>query len=195
MIINWIWISMMIPVHSRSTSVIKPQTSISYSLCFCDTCNIRDLIIGISIPSSISLPTLPFTRSRDIPSPWPSHMLQHWMKSHRVGLEYLSVTRKNKSRSWCIRLNIDNLVLWKKLWAIIVTGKMKFTLWRFIHDCLPSDQQLRHRKIPVSDQIVYTMDIRSRLQCYTYDLRSFCQGYMDDIEAFLPGETSQEELY
>jgi hypothetical protein len=33
----------------------------------------------ISIPSSISLPKLLFTPSRDIPSPWPSHMLQHWM--------------------------------------------------------------------------------------------------------------------
>jgi hypothetical protein len=55
------------------------QTSMSYSFCFCDTCNIWDLIIGISIPSSILLPTLLFTRSRDIPSPWPSHMLQHWM--------------------------------------------------------------------------------------------------------------------
>jgi hypothetical protein len=56
-----------------------PQMSMSYSLCFCDTCNIRDLIVGISIPSSISLPTLLFTRSRDILSPRPSHMLQHWM--------------------------------------------------------------------------------------------------------------------
>jgi hypothetical protein len=36
--------------------------------CFYDTCNIQDLIIGIIIPSSISLPTLPFTHFRDIPS-------------------------------------------------------------------------------------------------------------------------------
>jgi hypothetical protein len=42
----------------------------------------------------------------DIPSPWTSHMLQHWMKSHRVGPKYLSVMRKNKYRSWCICLNI-----------------------------------------------------------------------------------------
>jgi hypothetical protein len=41
--------------------------------------NIRGLIVGIFIPSSISLPTLPFARSRDIPSLWPRHMLQHWM--------------------------------------------------------------------------------------------------------------------
>jgi hypothetical protein len=35
----------------------------SYSFCFYGTCNIWDLIVGIFIPSSISLPTLPFTRS------------------------------------------------------------------------------------------------------------------------------------
>jgi hypothetical protein len=29
----------------------------SYSLSFCDTCNVRDLIIGATIPRSISLPT------------------------------------------------------------------------------------------------------------------------------------------
>jgi hypothetical protein len=39
-------------------------------------------------------------------TPWPSDMLQHWIKSHRVGLKYLLVMWKNKSRSWCIRLNI-----------------------------------------------------------------------------------------
>jgi hypothetical protein len=33
-------------------------------------------------------------------------MLQHWMKSHQVGPEFISVTRKNKSRFWCTRLNI-----------------------------------------------------------------------------------------
>jgi hypothetical protein len=34
-----------------------------YSLCFYDTCNIQDLIVSISIPSSFSLPILTFTRS------------------------------------------------------------------------------------------------------------------------------------
>jgi hypothetical protein len=53
----------MIPVHSRRSFVVEPQTSIYYSICFCDTCNIRDLILGITIPSSISLPILSFTRS------------------------------------------------------------------------------------------------------------------------------------
>jgi hypothetical protein len=50
-------------VFTRMTFVVEPQTSMSYSHCFSDTCNIRDLIVGISIPSSISLPILPFTRS------------------------------------------------------------------------------------------------------------------------------------
>jgi hypothetical protein len=63
MIINGIWISLMIHVYSRGTFIIELQTLMSYSLCFCDTCNIRDLIVGISISSSILLPTLPFTRS------------------------------------------------------------------------------------------------------------------------------------
>jgi hypothetical protein len=43
--------------------VVEPQMSMFHSLCFCDTCNIRDLIVGISRPSSISLSTLSFTRS------------------------------------------------------------------------------------------------------------------------------------
>jgi hypothetical protein len=60
---QWIWISLMIPVYSRRTFVVEPQTPMSYFLCFCDSCNIRDLIIRITIPSSISLLILPFTRS------------------------------------------------------------------------------------------------------------------------------------
>jgi hypothetical protein len=50
-------------VFTWRTFVIEPQMLMSYSFCLCDTCNIRGLIVGISIPSSISLPTLPFTRS------------------------------------------------------------------------------------------------------------------------------------
>jgi hypothetical protein len=39
--------------------------------------------------------------------------------------------------------------LWKKLWSIKAPGKMKITLWRLAHDCLPSGTQLRRRNIPV----------------------------------------------
>jgi hypothetical protein len=53
--------AIMIPVHSRRTFIVELQTPMSYSLCFSDTCNIRDLIVDI-IPSSISLPILAFTR-------------------------------------------------------------------------------------------------------------------------------------
>jgi hypothetical protein len=49
----------------------------------------------------------------------------------------------------------DNSRLWKKLWAIKVPGKMKITLWRFIHDCLASGHQLKHRHIQASDDCVY----------------------------------------
>jgi ribonuclease HI len=37
---------------------------------------------------------------------------------------------------------------WKKLWAISALGKMKITLWRFAHDCLPSGRPM----------IVYTVN-------------------------------------
>jgi hypothetical protein len=79
MIINRIWISVMIPMYSHEGTLSLPQMLMSYSFCFYYTCNIWDLIIGIFIPGSISLPTLPFSRSHDIPSSWPSHMLQHCM--------------------------------------------------------------------------------------------------------------------
>jgi hypothetical protein len=100
---------------------------------FCDTCNIRDLIVDIFIPSSISLPTFPF-----IPSPWPCHMLQHWMKSHRVGLEYLSITRINKSHSWCIRLNILH---WKPKRHLF---SHRITEWRLIQSKLPLEVVIKH---------------------------------------------------
>jgi hypothetical protein len=78
---------MTIHVHSRSSFIVEPQTSMSYSLCFCDTCNIRDLIIGITIPSLILLPILPFTRSvifhhRDLDTCYNiSYNLAEWAQS------------------------------------------------------------------------------------------------------------------
>jgi ribonuclease HI len=41
--------------------------------------------------------------------------------------------------------------LWKKLWNIKAPGKMKITLWRLAHDCLPSGFQLRQRNIPAEE--------------------------------------------
>jgi hypothetical protein len=49
----------------------------------------------------------------------------------------------------------EDAILWKKLWAITAPGKMKFTLWRFAHDCLPSGKQLVHRHIPAVDACVF----------------------------------------
>jgi hypothetical protein len=47
---------------------------------------------------------------RDIRSPWPSHMLQHWMNLIEWARSIFPSRGKNKSRSWCIRLN---LLHWK----------------------------------------------------------------------------------
>jgi hypothetical protein len=40
---------------------------------------------------------------------------------------------------------------WKNLWSIKAPPKMKIVLWRFAHNCLPTGQQLRMRKIPADD--------------------------------------------
>jgi hypothetical protein len=37
---------------------------------------------------------------------------------------------------------------WKKLWAIQCPNKMKVTLWRMAHNCLPTGSQLQMRSIP-----------------------------------------------
>jgi hypothetical protein len=42
-------------------------------------------------------------------------------------------------------------VLWKAVWTIKAPEKMKVVLWRIIHDCLPTGQQLVHRHIPADD--------------------------------------------
>jgi hypothetical protein len=44
----------------------------------------------------------------------------------------------------------DDSRLWKSLWAIKAPGKMKITLWRLAHDCLPCGHQLQIRQIPAS---------------------------------------------
>jgi hypothetical protein len=49
----------------------------------------------------------------------------------------------------------DDAMNWKALWAIRAPGKMKITLWRFAHDCLPSGHQLQHRHIPASPNCIH----------------------------------------
>jgi hypothetical protein len=46
-------------------------------------------------------------------------------------------------------------VMWKKLWNIKAPGKMKVTLWRMAHDCLPTGHQLQRRHIPASVSCVF----------------------------------------
>ncbi|KAK1602970.1 hypothetical protein QYE76_018463, partial [Lolium multiflorum] len=49
----------------------------------------------------------------------------------------------------------DNSKIWKKLWASKAPGKMKITLWRFAHDCLPCGHQLQKRHVPTPSTCVY----------------------------------------
>jgi hypothetical protein len=44
---------------------------------------------------------------------------------------------------------------WKAIWKINAPNKMKIHLWRFVHDCLPSGVQLRHRHVPASDACIF----------------------------------------
>jgi hypothetical protein len=44
--------------------------------------------------------------------------------------------------------NVDlETKMWKAVWAIQAQNKMKITLWRIIHDCLPTGHQLQQRHI------------------------------------------------
>src|SRR5207247_915809 len=49
----------------------------------------------------------------------------------------------------------DDTKRWRTLWSTKAPGKMKITLWRFAHDCLPCGQQLQRRHIPVSSLCVF----------------------------------------
>jgi hypothetical protein len=49
----------------------------------------------------------------------------------------------------------DDTKLWKSLWAIKASGKMRITLWRFAHNCLPSGQQLQRRNILASISCIH----------------------------------------
>jgi hypothetical protein len=57
---------------------------------------------------------------------------------------------------------------WKKLWVIVCPGKMKVTLWRFAHDCLPSGQQLARRNIPASSACVYYERFEEATHCMLF---------------------------
>ena len=105
---NGIWKPMMTPVLPRINFIAWTINVESYSLCHCDTRLVRDLVIGIIIPSSISLPT-----SATLLVPLIFHPrdlvtccnfgcnLTEWAQS-------LYPSRgMDKSRSWSIRLNVS----------------------------------------------------------------------------------------
>jgi len=73
-IISCAWMWAKTPGYSEWLSLNRKCRVLS--LCLFDTCFIRDMIVGIIIPSSISLPTMHFTHSHDISSPWPNHMMR-----------------------------------------------------------------------------------------------------------------------
>jgi hypothetical protein len=49
----------------------------------------------------------------------------------------------------------DDTKRWKTLWSSRAPGKMKITLWRFAHDCLPCGHQLQKRHVPASPTCVF----------------------------------------
>jgi hypothetical protein len=48
-----------------------------------------------------------------------------------------------------------NEKFWKAIWAINCPEKMKFVIWRMVHDCLTTGAQLRKRCIPAEDCCVF----------------------------------------
>jgi len=76
MIISGTWMAMMTPVHSTK---VFCRWTVKHRFLFpllCDTCNIRDLIVGIPYLVRSRYRYCHFTRSRDIPSMWSNHTLQ-----------------------------------------------------------------------------------------------------------------------
>ena len=45
--------------------------------------------------------------------------------------------------------------MWKKIWNIKVPNKMKILVWRFVHNCLPSGEQLQRRQVPTRTDCVF----------------------------------------
>jgi hypothetical protein len=86
----------------------------------------------------------------------------------------------------------DDSRLWKKLWAIKAPGKMKITLWRFIHDCLPSGHQLKHICIPASDACVYCG--REEHAIHTMMFCQFARDVWNELKASFPIELQRKNF-
>jgi hypothetical protein len=73
----------------------------------------------------------------------------HLARSERVAVD------RSKHGQGSSSVVSDNSRIWKKLWASKAPGKMKITLWRFAHDCLPCGHQLQKRHIPAATTCIY----------------------------------------
>jgi predicted Zn-ribbon and HTH transcriptional regulator len=73
----------------------------------------------------------------------------HLARSKRVATERIKHGQGSSS------VVSDNTRIWKKLWTSKASGKMKITLWRFAHECLPCGHQLQKRHISVSSTCIY----------------------------------------
>ena len=63
--------------------------------------------------------------------------------------------QRSRSKRGLSSDTIGNCKLWKSLWSTKAPGKMKITVWRFAHDCLPSGHNLRVRRIPASPNCIF----------------------------------------
>jgi len=63
-------------------------------------------------------------------------------KTEKVHLKATATGKGESSDQLCI------VKEWKRLWSIKAPPKMKIVLWRFAHNCLPTEQQLKLRNIP-----------------------------------------------
>ena len=94
MINSGTWMPIMTPVHSTNKTSLNHNID-SYSFRYSDTYLIRDLIVDIlHVMFNLVTDKNSSTRSRDLPSPWPSHTLGSFMdeispSGPRVSLHYV----------------------------------------------------------------------------------------------------------
>jgi hypothetical protein len=62
---------------------------------------------------------------------------------------------RNRNGNGLSSMFMDDTKSWKNLWTAKAPGKMKITLWRFAHNCLPCGSQLQHRGVPASELCIF----------------------------------------
>jgi hypothetical protein len=73
---------------------------------------------------------------------------------HLARSEEALVSRSKSGRGMSSDTLADT-TLWKSLWAVHAPGKMRITLWRFAHNCLPTGQQLQRRHVPATSACIH----------------------------------------